>query len=79
MLTLGTVAAAVLTLEEEYRRELLEIHETDVAFRLVLQSPALEELHEIATVGLQHLNAPVDGPLERKASLVHPPIIVRYS
>lgn len=60
----------LLTLEENYRQELLEINEADIIFRKILHSPYLQDLHDVALMGLENIKAPVDGPIERKPSPV---------
>jgi hypothetical protein len=56
----------MLTLDEDKQRELRDKHEVDVFFRRIAGANALQELHQMALMGLEYLKAPVDGPLQRR-------------
>jgi hypothetical protein len=56
----------MLTLDEDKQRELRDKHEVDVFFRRIARANELQELHQMALMGLEYLKAPINGPLQRR-------------
>ncbi|ELR17569.1 RhoGEF domain containing protein [Acanthamoeba castellanii str. Neff] len=60
----------MLTLDEDKQRELRDKHEVDVFFRRIARANELQELHQMALMGLEYLKAPINGPLQPKVEKV---------